>query len=79
MIIKHLYYTAQRGGGIPEKNEAIWLSLRNHLVDRHEFPENALYSRCEHEEETGRVWMKAGKSQKVKGFLKIHLRIMVVL
>ena len=68
VIIKHLYYTASKGEGIPEKNVAIWNSLRNHLVNRHEHPESPLYNRCEHEAEEGRVWLKESEQSTLELF-----------
>lgn len=59
-IVNHLYFTAVHGEGDPDKNAAIWDSMRRHIADKHTHP-NTLYERCDHGELAPRLWIAEGK------------------
>ncbi|KAH7943462.1 hypothetical protein HPB52_008745 [Rhipicephalus sanguineus] len=46
-IVNHLYFAVQRGGGNGDLAVAVWLSITNHVQDKHH-GHSSLYDRCQH-------------------------------
>ncbi|KAH9364681.1 hypothetical protein HPB48_015315 [Haemaphysalis longicornis] len=46
-IVNHIYHAVQVGAGDADLAEAVWLSVLNHIKDKHD-GHSALYDRCKH-------------------------------
>ncbi|KAL3188343.1 hypothetical protein MRX96_023011 [Rhipicephalus microplus] len=46
-IVKHLYFSVHRGAGDGDLAVAVWLSLLNHIQNKHQ-SHSPLYSQCQH-------------------------------
>ncbi|KAH6920867.1 hypothetical protein HPB50_028142 [Hyalomma asiaticum] len=58
-IINHLYFSVQHGGGNADLSVAIWLSLLNHVQDKHH-GHSVHYADCQHAELEPREWIFPG-------------------
>ncbi|KAH7967884.1 hypothetical protein HPB52_003735 [Rhipicephalus sanguineus] len=58
-IIKHLYFAVQRGGGNGDLAVAVWLSITNHVQDKHH-GHSFLYDHCQHGDLEPRKWIFPG-------------------
>ena len=58
-INRHMYWVAASSGGDQELARAKWLSMMNHVVDKHS-GHSVLFPVCLHDE-INRNWMKEGK------------------
>ncbi|XP_077531565.1 uncharacterized protein LOC144143607 isoform X2 [Haemaphysalis longicornis] len=58
-IVNHIYHAVQVGAGDADLAEAVWLSVLNHIKDKHD-GHSALYDRCKHGDLKPRKWIYPG-------------------
>ncbi|KAL1471345.1 hypothetical protein MTO96_039994, partial [Rhipicephalus appendiculatus] len=58
-INNHLYFSVKAGGGDGDMAVAIWLSILNHLKDKHK-GHSVLYPKCQHNKLEARKWLRPG-------------------
>ena len=66
-IINHLWWSAESCGKDPEVLKERWLSVTHHVTNRHEWPGNRHFHKCEHgrpttEEQRRKKWLKPGST-----------------
>ena len=87
-IVNHLWWSAESCGNDPEVLKEKWLSVIHHVTNRHEWPGNRHFHKCEHnrlstDQQRKKKWLKPGSAShtalvnivKDKLFLKdiVHL------
>jgi solute carrier family 8 (sodium/calcium exchanger) len=58
-VSNHVYYVAASSNGDEELAKAKWMSIMNHIVDKHE-GHGELYPKCLHEPLQDRDWLNEG-------------------
>ena len=66
-IVNHLWWSAESCGKDPEVLKERWLSVIHHVTNRHEWPGNRHFHKCEHgrlttEEQRRKKWLKPGST-----------------
>ena len=66
-IVNHLWWCAETCGKDPDVLREKWLSVIHHVTNRHEWPGNRHFHRCEHEQLTPeqqrkKKWLKPGSA-----------------
>ena len=58
-ITNHFWWSIETCQGDAENLKERWLSITNHVVNRHDFPSNKLFKKCEHDAlDEGVRWKK---------------------
>lgn len=72
-ITNHMYWVAGTSGADPDLKEQKWLSILNHIVDKHD-GHGTLFYQCVHQElREPRAWLNNGRFTNFKIFLT-HFR-----
>ena len=66
-IVNHLWWSAESCGKDPEVLKEKWLSVIHHVTNRHEWPGNRHFHKCEHgrlttEQQRRKKWLKPGSA-----------------
>ena len=66
-IVNHLWWSAESCGKDPELLREKWLSVIHHVTNRHEWPGNRYFHKCEHsrlssEQARKKKWLKPGSA-----------------
>lgn len=75
-ITNHFWWSMETCEGDADSLKEKWLSITNHVVNRHEFPNNEVLKKCEHGvlDDSGRrkKWLKLGSPPHNKLLKIIH-------
>lgn len=58
-LVNHLYFSVKRGDGNGDLAVAVWLSMMNHIQDKHD-GHSLQYERCQHGDLEPRKWIFPG-------------------